>query len=83
MSEDSVRRVIVGSKQVKRSLKKGHPLTRVVIARDANNTEDIEFILSECKQQNIDVAWFDSMKELGQKCNIDVSAAVVALMIQT
>lgn len=81
MPDEGDRRLIVGSKQVKRCLKKGEPLTRVVIARDANNTEDIDYILTECKQQNVDVYWYDSMKELGQKCNIDVSAAVVALMI--
>lgn len=79
--ETDRRQLIVGSKQVKRSLKKKQPLARVVIARDANNTEDIDYILTECKQQNIDVSWYNSMKELGQKCNIDVSAAVVALMI--
>lgn len=81
MPEEGDRRLIVGSKQVKRCLKKKEPLARVVIARDANNTEDIEFILTECQQQNIAVSWYDSMQELGQKCNIDVSAAVVALMI--
>lgn len=81
MPDEGDRRLIVGSKQVKRCLKKDQPLARVVIARDANNTEDIEFILTECRQKNIDVVWYGSMKELGQKCNIDVSAAVVALMI--
>lgn len=79
--ETDRRQLIVGSKQVIRSLKKKQPLSRVVIARDANNAEDIDYILTECKQQNIDVAWYDSMKELGQTCHIDVSAAVVALMI--
>ncbi len=81
MTEDGTLRIIVGSKQVKRCLKKGQPLSKVVIARDANNKEDLDHILQECKIHNIQVVYEDSMKELGQKCNIDVSAAVVALMI--
>lgn len=81
MPEDADRRIIVGSKQVKRCLKKNEPLFKVVIARDAANREDIEHILEECSRRNIDVVYEDSMKELGQKCKIDVSAAVVALMI--
>ncbi len=81
MPEEGNRRIIVGSKQVKRSLKKDEPLSTVVIARDATNKEDIEHILQECNRKNIQVVYEDSMKELGQKCKIDVSAAVVALIV--
>lgn len=81
MPEENSTRLIIGSKQVKRFLKNEKPLEKVVIARDANNKDDLDFIVEQCRLQNIPVAYYDSMKELGQICKIDVNAAVVALTI--
>lgn len=69
---------IVGTKQVKRRLD-GNDITTVFIAKDANNKELFDIIKS-CSNKSIDVVYVDSKKHLGQLCNIDVNAAVAALI---
>ena len=76
LAEFDHRRVVVGSKQLRKALEQGRA-TFVVLARDADPaiTEPIEAI---CRRQNVRVAWIRSKKELGKHCGIDVAAAAAA-----
>ena len=76
LAEFDRRRVVVGSKQLRKALEQGRA-TFVVLARDADPaiTEPIEAI---CRRQNVRVAWIRSKKELGKHCGIDVAAAAAA-----
>ncbi len=69
---------IVGIKQVKRALNSDKVQT-VYIAKDAEQrvTSPVEIL---CKEKQIDIVYIDTMKELGEICNIDVNAAVAALL---
>lgn len=69
---------IVGIKQVKRALNSDKVQT-VYIMKDAEQrvTSPVEIL---CKEKQIDIVYIDTMKELGEICNIDVNAAVAALL---
>ena len=70
------RRIVVGSKQLRKALNSGRA-TLVFLARNADPaiTEQIEAM---CRQQSVEVAWVQSMLELGHACGIDVGAAAAA-----
>ena len=76
LAEFDRRRVVIGSKQLRKALEQGRA-TFVVLARDADPaiTEPIEAI---CRRQNVKVAWIRSKKELGRHGGIDVAAAAAA-----
>ena len=76
LAEFDRRRVVVGSKQLRKALEQGRA-TFVVLARDADPaiTEPVEAI---CRQKHIRYAWIRSKKDLGQHCGIDVAAAAAA-----
>ena len=76
LAEFDRRRVVVGSKQLRKALEQGRA-TFVVLARDADPaiTEPIEAI---CRRQHVRCAWIRSKKELGRLCGIDVAAAAAA-----
>ncbi len=69
---------VVGAKQVKRALDAGQ-VELIYIAKDADKevTSEIE---SFCQEKQIQVIHVDSMKELGEACKIDISAATAALL---
>ena len=69
---------VVGAKQVKRALN-ADDVNLVYIARDADEevTTDIEKF---CRKKQIQVLHVDNMKELGEACEIDISAATAALL---
>ncbi len=70
--------IVVGTKQTKRHLLKSK-VDKVYIAQDAekNVTEEI---IDMCNEKKIEIIYIDRMKELGRMCNIDVNAAVVAVL---
>jgi large subunit ribosomal protein L7A len=69
---------VVGTKQVKRALL-NDKVEKVYIAKDADNrvTKDI---IDICSKKGIEIEYVETMKKLGQQCNIDVSAASAALL---
>ncbi len=69
---------VVGAKQVRRALD-ADDVDLVYIARDADEevTTDIKRL---CQEKQIQVLHVDNMKELGEACQIDISAATAALL---
>lgn len=70
--------VIIGKKQTKRLILKNQIKT-VYIAKDAENNV-IEEIVQLCIEKKIELIYVDKMEELGKTCNIDVNAAVAAVL---
>ena len=70
------RKVVVGSKQLRKALDRGG-VSFVVLARNADPaiTEPIEAI---CRRKDVPFAWVQSKLELGKACGIDVGAAAAA-----
>lgn len=73
-----VGRKIVGTNQVKRALI-NDKVEKVYIAKDAEN-KVVEDIVDLCNEKGIEIIYVETMKKLGQQCNIDVSAASAALL---
>lgn len=71
-------RLIIGKKQTERSLQKNE-VECIYIARDAD-TDVVIDIIRICSEKNIEVIYVENMKELGEICNIDVNAAVAAVI---
>ena len=76
LAEFDRRRVVVGSKQLRKALEQGRA-TFVVLAEDADPaiTEPIE---SMCQKYHIECAWVPNMLDLGKACGIVVGAAAAA-----
>ena len=69
---------VVGLKQVRRSVEEG-TAKKVFLAEDV--APDIyEKIVALCKANSVEIEFADSMKQLGNACKIDVSAAVAAII---
>ena len=72
------KKVIVGSKQLKKALKKGEA-RYVYLAENADPA--ITIPLEElCRQNNIHFTWVRSMDDLGRACGIEVGAAAAAIV---
>ena len=69
---------VVGTKQVKRVLAEDG-VKQVYIAEDAEKNV-VNQIIQICKEQQIKEIYIESMKKLGEACNIDVNAATAALL---
>ena len=69
---------IVGLKQVKRALN-AHEVDIVYLANDADS-KLINLIIDLCEEKEVEVVQVENMKELGNACGIDVSAATAALL---
>lgn len=69
---------VVGAKQTRRALRDGRA-ARVFLAKDADPalTESVE---SMSRDQQVEVEWIPTMKELGNACGIAVGAAVAAVL---
>ena len=76
LAELSGRRIVVGTKQLRKALESGKA-TYVFLAQNADPaiTEPIEAM---CRQRNVDYAWVESKSQLGQACGIEVGAAAAA-----
>ncbi len=71
-------RLIIGKKQTERSLQKNE-VECIYIAKDAD-TDVVVDIIRICSEEGIEVIYVENMKELGEICNIDVNAAVAAVI---
>lgn len=69
---------VVGIKQTEKTIKAGKA-SIVYIARDAE--EKVKTPVEElCRQNNIEIIYVNTMKELGHICGIDIGAASAALI---
>ena len=75
---DDIDKIITGKKQTKRFILKNQIKT-VYIAKDAENNV-IDEIIQLCNEKKIELIYIDEMQELGKICNIDVNAAVAAVL---
>ncbi len=81
MLDDSFKKaqnVVIGLKQTRRALEKGH-VWRVYIAKDADNRL-LRPIMEMCQNKHIQLEEVPSMTELGKAYGIKVGAAVVAVL---
>ena len=71
-------RVVVGAKQLRKALN-ADKVRCAFFARNADPalTEPLEAL---CQKMKIEYAWVSSMKELGDACGIEVSAASAAVL---
>lgn len=69
---------IVGIKQVKRAVESGK-ISVLFYAEDADETITGD-VVDECSQTDVEIIKVESMKELGEACNIDINAAIAALL---
>jgi large subunit ribosomal protein L7A len=71
-------KLIIGKKQTERSLQKDE-VECIYIAKDADEDVVVD-IIRICNDKNIEIIYVENMKELGEICNIDVKAAVAAVI---
>lgn len=69
---------VVGIKQTEKTIKAGKA-SIVYIAKDAEDKvkNPIEGL---CRQNNIEIIYVNTMRELGHMCGIDIGAAAAALI---
>lgn len=71
-------KLVIGKKQTLRFLYKNEVI-KVFISKDAD-IHVIKEIVSICKEKNIEIVYFENMKDLGKVCNISVNAAAAAVL---
>ena len=71
-------KLVIGKKQTLRFLLKNE-VNKVFISKDADIHVTRE-IMSICKDKNIEIVYFENMKDLGKACNISVNAAAAAVL---
>lgn len=72
------RKIIVGTKQLKKAVRDGRA-AYVFLAENADPavTEPLEKL---CADNHIQITWVPSMSELGRACGIEVGAAAAAVL---
>ena len=78
LSDLSKRRLVVGTKQLKKAVKAGRA-EYVFLAENADPavTESLEAL---CADNHIHITWVPTMAELGRACGIEVGAAAAAVL---
>ena len=71
------KKVLVGSKQLRKALKNG-AVSAVFLAQNADPSIT-EPLAELCKSAGVCVTWVRTMKELGENCGIDVGTAAAAI----
>ena len=72
------RKVVVGTKQLKKAVVNGRA-RYVFLAQDADPAIT-DPIMELCGQKNIQITWVPGMSELGRACGIEVGAAAAAVV---
>ncbi len=73
------KKIVVGKKQTLRALSRDEAKL-VYLSKDAD-LHVTKTIADVCKEKNIDIIYYDSMKELGATVGIGVNAAAAAVLI--
>ena len=66
----------VGTKQVLKAVQSGE-VEKVYIGKDAEK-HIVEELIKTCKQNNIEIVYIETMKELGKLAGIEIQAATAA-----
>jgi len=72
------KRIVIGKKQTLRAIARNEA-EKIYISKDAD-LHVTKPIADACKEQNIEILYFDNMKELGASCGISVNAAAAAVL---
>lgn len=72
------KKIVIGKKQTLRALE-NNEAEKIYISKDAD-LHVTKAIADECKKQNIEIIYFNTMKELGLACGINVNAAAAAVL---
>jgi len=71
--------IVIGMKQVSRSVREGELIQKIYIAQDADQVM-VEKIDNLAKEYNLEIVPVETRKKLGKMCAIDVGATVVAVL---
>lgn len=74
----NAKNVAIGINQTTKALEQS-VAKEVFVAKDADH-KVVSRILHLCETKGISVCWVDSMKQLGKACEIEVGAAVAAIL---
>jgi large subunit ribosomal protein L7A len=72
------KKIVIGKKQTLRALQRNEA-EKIYISKDAD-LHVTKSIADVCKEQNVEIVYFDSMKELGASVGINVNAAAAAVL---
>ncbi len=72
------KKIVIGKKQTLRALSRDEAKL-VYISKDAD-LHVTKVITDVCKEKNIEIIYYDSMKELGESVGISVNAAAAAVL---
>ena len=72
------KKIVVGKKQTLRALSRDEAKL-VYLSKDAD-LHVTKTIADVCKEKNIEIIYYDSMKELGASVGINVNAAAAAVL---
>lgn len=72
------KKIVIGKKQTLRALQRNEA-EKIYLSKDAD-LHVTKAIADVCKEQNIEIIYFDSMKELGASVGISVNAAAAAVL---
>jgi large subunit ribosomal protein L7A len=75
---DADKKIVIGKKQTLRALSRDEA-KMVYLSKDAD-LHVTKPIADVCKEKNIEVIYYDSMKELGASVGISVNAAAAAVL---
>lgn len=72
------RKIVIGKKQTLRALQRNEA-EKIYISKDAD-LHVTKAIADVCKEQNVEIIYFNTMKELGAFAGINVNAAAAAVL---
>lgn len=72
------KKIVIGKKQTLRALSKDE-VELIYLSKDAD-LHVTKPIADVCKEKNIEIIYYDSMKELGASVGISVNAAAAAVL---
>lgn len=72
------KKIVIGKKQTLRALHRDEA-QKIYISKDAD-LHVTKPITDACKEKNVEIVYFDSMKDLGASVGINVNAAAAAVL---
>ncbi|HAQ41068.1 MAG TPA: 50S ribosomal protein L7ae-like protein [Clostridiales bacterium] len=72
------KKIVIGKKQTLRALQRNEA-EKIYISRDAD-LHITKVIADACQEHNVEIIYFDTMKELGAFAGINVNAAAAAVL---
>ena len=78
MVDISKKKKVMGKKQTIRAIVRDEA-SMVLISKDAD-AHVIDEVIEMCKEKNIEIVYFNTMRDLGKTCEISVNAAAAAVL---